>query len=196
MLKWCEAWLDDRKQRVITQGATSNWEQVTSSVVQGSVLGPLGFLLYMNDMEEDISPSSKVSKFADDTKLSHPVPTQDDIKTMQKDIDQLQTWADKWQMRYNVGKCGVMHTGYHNPTHTYTMGNTTLKETEEEKDLGIWIHKSLKTSTQCAAAVKKANRVLGMILHTRAELLSWSCTNHWTSRLLYASLESTWSHQR
>ena len=57
-----------------------------------------------------------------------------------------------------------MHTGYHNPTHTYTMGNRPLKETEEEeKDLGIWIHKSLKTSTQCAAAVKKANRVLGMI---------------------------------
>ena len=125
--RWIEAWLEDRKQRVITQGATSNWEQVTSSVVQGSVLGPLCFLIYMNDMEEDISPSSKVSKFADDTKLSHPVPTQDDIKTMQKDIDQLQTWADKWQMRYNVGKCGVMHTGYHNPTHTYTMGNTPLR---------------------------------------------------------------------
>ena len=162
--RWIEAWLDDRKQRDITQGATSNWEQVTSSVVQRSVLGPLCFLIYMNDMEEDISPSSKVSKFSDDTKLSHPVPTQDDIKTMQKDIDQLQTWADKWQMRYNVGKCGVMHTGYHNPTQTYTMDNTPLKETEEEKDLGICIHKSLKTSTQSAAAVKKAaNRVLGMI---------------------------------
>ena len=82
---------------------------------------------------------------------------------MQKDIDQLQTWAGKWQMRYNVGKCGVMYTGCFNPTHTYTMGNTPLKETEVEKDLGIWIHKSLKTTTQCAAAVKKANRVLGMV---------------------------------
>ena len=95
-------------------------------------------------MEEDISPSSKVNKFADDTKLSHPVPPQDDIKTMQKNIDQLQTWADKWQTRYNVGKCGVMHTGYNNPTHTFTMGNTPLKEinpvcsSSEESKQSAW----------------------------------------------------------
>ena len=140
--RWIEAWLADRKHRVITQGATSNWEQVTSSVVQGSVLGPLCFLIYMKDMENDISPSSKVSKFADDTTPNYPT---------------------QWQMRCNVGKCGVTYTGYYNPTQTYTVGNTPLKETEEEKDLGIWICKSLKTSTQCAATVKKANRFLGMI---------------------------------
>ena len=160
---WIEAWLRDRKQRVTTQGAESNWEKVTSSVVQGSVLGPLCFLIYMNDLEEGISPGSRVSKFADDTKLSHPVPRQEDIEAMQEDIEKLQTWADKWQMQYNVAKCGVMHTGYYNPHHTYTMGDTQLKETEEEKDLGVLINKSLKTSSQCAAAAKKANMVLGMI---------------------------------
>ena len=82
---------------------------------------------------------------------------------MQRDINNLHAWAEKWQMRYNTDKCGVMHVGYHNPHHAYHMGSAALKETIEEKDLGVWVHKTLKVSTQCAAAAKKANRVLGMI---------------------------------
>ena len=74
-------------------------------------------------------------------------------------INHLNDWADKWKMRYNADKCGVMHVGYHNPHHTYHMGNVDLKETTEEKDLGVLIHKSLKVSSQCATAAKKANRV-------------------------------------
>ncbi|XP_072178742.1 uncharacterized protein [Diadema setosum] len=101
--------------------------------------------------------------FADDTKIAHPVGTEEDIENMQKDIDNLHSWAGRWQMRYNADKCGVMHVGYHNPHHTYHMGNDTLRVTPEEKDLGVLIHQSLKVSTQCAAAAKKANRVLGMI---------------------------------
>ena len=163
VLRWMEAWLADRKQKVVTQGAESGWKDVTSSVVQGSVLGPLCFSMYMNDMECKIGDQSVVSKFADDTKLVHPVKTEDDIDEMQKDIEHLQNWAEDWQMRYNADKCGVMHLGYHNTCHTYHMGNTNLKETKEEKDLGIMIHKSLKVSQQCAAAAKKGNRALGMI---------------------------------
>ncbi|XP_072025359.1 uncharacterized protein [Amphiura filiformis] len=102
LLYWIEAWLTDRKQKVVTQGAESEWKEVTSSVVQGSVLGPLCFLIYMNDMESNISTSATVSKFADDTKLANPVATDDDIENMQDNINHLQAWAERWQMRYNM----------------------------------------------------------------------------------------------
>ena len=114
-LHWIQAWLADRKQKVITQGAESSWKDVTSSVVQGSVLGPLCFSMYMNDLQSRVSKKAIVSKFADDTKLIHPVATSEDIDEMQEDINHLQNWAEDWQMRYNADKCGVMHFGFHNP---------------------------------------------------------------------------------
>ena len=162
-LHWIQAWLADRKQKVITQGAESSWKDVTSSVVQGSVLGPLCFSMYMNDLESRVSKKAIVSKFSDDTKLIHSVATNEDIDEMKEDINHLQNWAEDWQMRYNADKCGVMHFGFHNQGHTYHMGNVDLKETTEEKDLGVMVHKSLKVSQQCAAAAKKGNQALGMI---------------------------------
>ena len=163
LLQWIQAWLSNRRQKVVTQGAESSWKKVTSSVVQGSVLGPLCFLIYMNDLESGINPSSTISKFADDTKLIHPVDTESNIEDMQSSINQLQKWADVWQMRFNADKCGVMHFGHRNTNHTYHMGTNQLKVTNEEKDLGVLINSSLKVSSQCSAAAKKGNRALGMI---------------------------------
>ena len=163
ILRWIAAWLNDRKQKVVTQGAESSWKPVTSSVVQGSVLGPLCFLIYMNDLEIGLDDKSTVSKFADDTKLIYPVRTDSDRTDMQNSINHLHSWANTWQMRYNADKCGVMHLGAQNPHHTYTMGSTQLTESTVEKDLGVLVHKSLKVASQCAAAAKKGNRALGMI---------------------------------
>ena len=163
LLTWIEAWLNNRRQKVVTQGAESTWKRVTSSVVQGSVLGPICFLMYMNDMELGLNQTSTISKFADDTKLINPVETDDDINNMQDSINHLQNWASRWQMRYNTDKCSVMHFGHQNPHHTYTLGDKQLKESTEEKDLGVLVNKSLKVASQCAAAAKKGNRVLGMI---------------------------------
>ena len=145
-----------------TQGAESTWRPVISSVVQGSVLGPLCFLIYMNDLESNLKAST-VSKFADDTKLIHTVETEEDRTGMQNSLNDLHTWASTWQMKFNEGKCSVMHFGKQNPHYTYTMGSSELKEANEEKDLGILVNKSLKVASQCAAAAKKGNRVLGMI---------------------------------
>ena len=162
VLKWITAWLRNRKQKVTTQGAESTWRPVISSVVQGSVLGPLCFLIYMNDLESNLKAST-VSKFADDTKLIHTVETEEDRTGMQNSLNDLHTWASTWQMKFNEGKCSVMHFGKQNPHYTYTMGSSELKEANEEKDLGILVNKSLKVASQCAAAAKKGNRVLGMI---------------------------------
>ncbi|XP_041483858.1 uncharacterized protein LOC121430607 [Lytechinus variegatus] len=163
LLQWIKCWLNDRKQRVSTQGAESDWKEVTSSVVQGSVLGPICFLMYVNDMDIGINNDSTISKFADDTKLIHAVQTDDDIQGMQQSINHLDRWAAKWLMRFNIDKCGVMHFGSKNPNQVYSLNGSALKETVEEKDLGILVNKSLKVASQCAAAAKRGNMVLGMI---------------------------------
>ena len=83
------------------------------SVPQGSVLGPLLFLIYINDL--DIGIVSKMSKFADDTKLGHRARNLDDIMELQEDINKLVEWANKWQMNFNAGKmfCGAHRTQQH-----------------------------------------------------------------------------------
>ena len=80
-----------------------------SGVPQGSVLGPVLFNLFINDLETGIN--SEVAKFADDTKLFHVVKTREDCEELQKDLSKLGEWATKWQMRFNVAKCKVMHIG-------------------------------------------------------------------------------------
>ena len=105
--------LPGRKQKVINQGSESDGGNVKSSIVQGSVLGPVCSLMYMNDMECHIDNGSVISMFADDTKLLHPVATEEDIDIMQRDINYLHSWAEMWQMKYNADKCSVMHVGFH-----------------------------------------------------------------------------------
>lgn len=161
VLRWIQAWLADRKQRVVVQGAKSKTSDVSSSVVQGSVLGPLCFLIFMNDLEINII--SEISKFADDTKMTSKVGSDEEIQKLQEDLDKLMDWSDKWKMSFNVDKCSVMHIGHNNPQHQYQMKNKALASTTEEKDLGVWTENTLKVGKQAAEATKKANRTLGMV---------------------------------
>uniref|UniRef100_K7F0Y4 Reverse transcriptase domain-containing protein n=1 Tax=Pelodiscus sinensis TaxID=13735 RepID=K7F0Y4_PELSI len=161
VLSWIENWLKDRKQRVGINGKFSDWRGVTSGVPQGSVLGPILFNLFINDLEKGVS--SEAVKFADDTKLFRIVKTEADCEGLQEDLTKLSDWATKWQMKFNVHKCKVMHIGKNNPNYTYSMMGANLATTNQERDLGVIVDSSLKTSTQCAAAVKKANRMLGII---------------------------------
>ena len=96
-------WLRNRRQRVCIKGKQSTWEEVWSGVPQGSVLGPLLFLIFINDLEDNTS--GNVLKFADDTKIFRQVRDVQDSISMQADLDQLVEWADKWQMQFNVSKC-------------------------------------------------------------------------------------------
>ena len=158
---WVEEWLKERKQRVVIKGAESEWRRVTSGVPQGSVLGPILFLIYVNDI--DIGLVSKISKFADDIKLGSRVICEKDVASLQKDLDALPDWSDKWQMRFNLDKCKVMHIGVNNPKSPYTFFNQFLTISTCEKDLGVYICDSLKVSMQCLEAEKKALKVLGFI---------------------------------
>ena len=96
-------WLAGRRQRVCINQSYSNWSPVTSGVPQCSVLGPLLFLIYINDLDTNIV--SKMFKFADDTKLCHRAKNPDDIMELLEDINKLVEWANKCQMSLNVDKC-------------------------------------------------------------------------------------------
>ncbi len=161
ILSWIEEWLRNRKQRVVMNGEVSEWMNVTSSVVQGSVLGPICFSIYMDDMDDGLKAT--LSKFADNTKVIYPIKTQEDQQILQNDINNLLQWANDWQMSFNESKCAVMHFGNANPKYSYYMGGTELKHSKEEKDLGVYITENMKFTKHCAEAVKKANKIIGMI---------------------------------
>src|SRR3989441_3177813 len=117
--KWIESWLGNRRQRVVLNGECSEWEEVTSGVPQGSVLGPILFLLFINDLDEGII--NRILKFADDTKVIGRVGTQDQIMELRQDIEKLIDWSMDWQMMFNVEKCKVMHLGNKNLKASYEM---------------------------------------------------------------------------
>lgn len=158
---WIEHWLSGRRQRVVVNGECSEWAPVSSGVPQGSVLGPLLFLIYINDLDTGII--SKLSKFADDTKLGANAANPTAVAFLQDDLNRIGEWSEKWQMPFNTDKCAVMHIGYHNPATNYSMLGSDIPSTTLEKDLGVLISSDLKFTRQCLAAEKKAQKVLGYI---------------------------------
>lgn len=161
ILKWVKSWLSGRRQRVSIEGDFSDWVRVTSGVPQGSVLGPLLFLVYINDLDENLI--SKIGKFADDSKLKKTVDSDVEAQKLRQDLGNLETWASKWQMEFNVNKCSVIHLGNHNANYEYSLNNTTLKTSDKERDLGVLVDKTLKFSEHCNVVAKSANSTLGMI---------------------------------
>ena len=161
---WIEAWLTGRQQRVCLDGVFSSWRQVWSGVPQGSVLGPVLFLIFINDLDSGLS--SSVLKFADDTKLYRPVNNQMNGMSLQQDLNIVSNWAERWQMEFNVSKCKVMHYGKKNIGYSYSMNGQLLEETDSEKDLGVVFSDNLKSAAHCQEAYSKANRMSGLISRT------------------------------
>ena len=116
--------------KLVSWSSPTGIHQVTSGVPQGSVLAPLLFLIYINDL--DINIVSKMSKFADDTKLCHRARNHDDVIELQEDINKLVECANKWQMSFNVDKCSVMHIGHNNMQSNYNMSNQQLPTTDQQ----------------------------------------------------------------
>ena len=117
-------------------GEVSSWKPVLRGVPQGSVLGPILFVVYINDLEEWVT--GKILKFADDTKLFRKVKEIGDKQKLQDDIDKCVKWSEKWQVLFNFGKC--LHTGSGNTGVNYEMGGTILSKTVMEKYLGVTMH--------------------------------------------------------
>uniref|UniRef100_A0A803T570 Reverse transcriptase domain-containing protein n=1 Tax=Anolis carolinensis TaxID=28377 RepID=A0A803T570_ANOCA len=162
-VRWICNWLSERTQRVIlTNASSSSWKEVTSGVPQGSVLGPVLFNIFMNDLDEGLEGT--IIKFADDTKLGGRANTPEDTSRIQNDLDRLERWAETNKMKFNRDKCKILHFGRKNGNQRYRMGDDAwLDSSVCEKDLGVLVDNKLNMSQQCDAAAKKANTILPCI---------------------------------
>ena len=161
--KWIESFLMGRKQRVVLNGEESSWTPVTSGIPQGSVLGPILFLIYINDLPDVVK--SLVKLFADDTKIYAKVNNIEEKDTLQEDIRSLNDWSNKWQLKFNKSKCKHLHLG-RDTEFTYEMDGDTITTTTEEKDLGVLMDNQLKFQAHIGTQIKKANQKLGIIKRT------------------------------
>ena len=138
---------------------------MTSGIPQGSVLGPVLFIIYINDLPETVE--SMVYIFADDTKIYRKITTEKDCAALQKDLDMLQEWSNKWLLKFNTSKCKVMRLGMHHPEHIYIMTQNNdiihLTFTEMEKDLHIHVDNKLCFRDHAEIATSKAYKILGLI---------------------------------
>ena len=103
---WIGAFLSNHTQTTVVNGVHSSYVEVTSGVPQGSVLGPMLFLLYINDINNAIT--SQIKLFADDSVLYRNIHNQNDQVTLQNDLDTISAWAEKWLMELNINKCSVL----------------------------------------------------------------------------------------
>ena len=161
VLNWIKSFLKGRTQCVKVDGKVSEWKSVVSGVPQGSVLGPLLFVIFINDIPSQVKFNT-CKLFADDCKIYGEVRC-GDVNSLQHDLHKLDTWTKIWQLPFNASKCKVMHLGTRNKRDQYVIYDRVLEETRIQKDLGIIIDDSLKFHVQAAAASKKANQILGLL---------------------------------
>ena len=167
IINWIENWLKGRTQVVTINGERSETGKVTSGVPQGSILGPLLFIIYINTMDKKLTGLTPIiSKFADDTKVGSTVKTTTEKENMTKAMVVLSEWANEWLMCFNESKCKVLHFGRRNEKIDYKLNGVSLDKSDSEKDIGVIVHTSLKPTDQCNRAAWTANTVLGQM--TRA----------------------------
>ena len=154
----------DRYQVVTVNGKRSSKRRVLSGVPQGSVLGPLLFVLYINDLPEVVR--SILYLFADDTKLLKRIKSKQDSLDLQSDVEALDGWTTRWILRFHPGKCHVLTLGKFDNikhAHSYKLGNKVLYHVFSEKDLGVIFDSDLSFEEHIFNQVKKANSMVGLI---------------------------------
>lgn len=158
--------MSNRHQRVVINGTASQWRKVISGIPQGSILGPILFIIFVNDLPEVVGSTCRL--FADDCKLYRTVSSEQDQKELQEDINRLCQWSKDWLLRFNIQKCKVVSYGNNLEKHEYSMKDNintthTLKTDDEERDLGILFKSNLKFDEHISSLVNKANRIIGLI---------------------------------
>ena len=155
--RWISSFLIGRSQSVVVEGDKSAPVPVTSGVPQGTVLGPLLFLLHINDLPDHVK--SQVRLFADDCLLYRTIASKEDQQILQQDLTSLEQWGVRWGMRFNASKCEIMRICRSpNPyTQMYSLGGEVLREAEQAKYLGINISNELSWSPHISSIASKAN---------------------------------------
>ena len=162
ILKWIDNFLTARFQYVRVGEKTSQKTQVLSGIPQGSILGPVLFTIFINDLPNDLQSTCRI--FADDTKIFNKT---ENCHVIQEDIFRLQEWSKKWDLHFNISKCGVLNIGKNNCMHNYSMksdgNNVKLKSVKEEKDLGVTFDCKLSFDPHIQGIIGKANQTLGLV---------------------------------
>ena len=159
--RWIGSFLSERKQRVLVNGQCSDWCPVTSGTPEGSLLSPLLFALFINDLPREIS-SSKCLMFADDVKIYRKVTCPADAVLLQNDLQRLAQWSKIWRLNLNPGKCKYFRmTLKSKPVQTtYFIDDTALDQVETIRDLGVILDEKL-TFGPHVYSCEQANRALG-----------------------------------
>lgn len=185
LLQWIQDFLSDRKQRVVFKGAFSEWCAVTSGVPQGSVLGPIFFLLFVNDINEVVS--SPLFQFADDHTLIRPIFSVRDHDALQNDIHNIYQWTLLNKLPLNLSKCSVMHMTrskspcYCNP---YIMGDSELVEVKEFKLLGVTFSNDLSFDSHVDTIASKVSKLSGFIIRCTRNMSSYALLNLYKALIL------------
>ncbi|CAB4026825.1 Hypothetical predicted protein, partial [Paramuricea clavata] len=187
MLNWFINYLTGRTQRVVVDGVASGWSSVTSGVPQGSILGPMLFVLFINDLPDIIPDKSETALYADDTKTFRKITCEDDARQLQQTLTNLATWSNTNNMRFNELKCKVLTVSRKKQPvdFTYRLGSTTLTHVEKEKDLGVTMTGKLSWDSHIHEITAKANKLLGLLKRTCPFLTDVS-----VRRTLYLSLKT------
>ena len=162
-LNWIKDFLDNRKQTVVINGINSDEVPVSSGVPQGSVLGPILFLVYINDLPEQVK--SRVRLFADDTAMYLAISSTTEGQVLQTDLACLEQWEKMWDVQFNPSKCQFLHiTKKVEPLNTkYILHNVELESASAAKYLGVTIADDLSWSPHIDNTTKKANQTLGCL---------------------------------
>ncbi len=163
ILKWISVFLKNRDQCVVADGVKSELVSVDSGVLQGTVVGPILFLLHINNLPDMVS--SQVRFFADDRLLYRSITSIMGQVCQQEDLNSLVEWGNKWGMHINAPKCNILRISrlQHPLTRFYTLSGHILDEVNETKYLGINISNELTWSTHVSVIAQKGNCTLGFI---------------------------------
>ena len=163
--KWISSWLSERSQKVVLDGQASDPVPVLSGVPQGSVLGPVLFLIFINDLPDNIR--SSVRLFADDCVLYRNIKSPIDCQILQDDLNSLSQWETDWQMKFNVAKCHSMRVTRHLPDNQilfdYTLHQQKLEQVQSAKYLGLTITDNLDWGQHVSEISCKATKTMGFL---------------------------------
>lgn len=194
-LEWMRDYLQGRQMRTMIRNKFSTWKRVTSGVPQGAVLAPIMFLVYINDMGEGIN--SYMNMFADDAKMMRHIKSEQNCRELQRDLDKIKQWSEKWKLDFNTKKCHVieMGTSKNRPHWQYKLGDDIIEKSKKEKDLGIIINEDLSPESHINKIVGETygllNRIKIAFNYLDAEMLAKIIKVMIRPRLEYAA--TVWS---
>ena len=184
ILQWFKNYLTGRQQRVLLNGVISDTLPISPGVPQGSILGPLLFLTYVNDLPSSISsPFVCISLFADDTKCFSVVESPADACAFKTEARNVEKWALNWRLKFNPQSVKYSASQHHPIVAEYTINSEIMQHVDTQRNLGVTFSSDLKWNKHIYEQVTKANRILGMLKRLTVKLLNVN-----TRRCLYLTL--------